>query len=90
MESSNISKKNGGIVEKSYIPNLEKMALENINFSHNEKITIPSEYFDSSSGEVYIHIVSFFYNIDEGYAFMSEVVTISFEYTLKSNTVILS
>jgi len=38
LESSNISKKNGGIVEKSYIPNLEKMALENINFSHNEKI----------------------------------------------------
>ena len=38
LESSNVSKKNGGLVEKTYIPKLEKLALENINFSHNEKI----------------------------------------------------
>ena len=38
LESSNISKENGGLVEKSYIPNLERLALENINFSNNERI----------------------------------------------------
>lgn len=38
MESSNISKENGGLVETSYIPNLEEMALNNINFSNTEKI----------------------------------------------------
>lgn len=34
MESTNVSKENGGHVEKSYIPNLEKLALNNINFSN--------------------------------------------------------
>jgi len=38
LESTNVSKKNGGSVKKSYIPNLEELALKNINFSNNEKI----------------------------------------------------
>lgn len=38
MESTNVSMLNGGGVEKSYIPNLEKLALENINFSNNSQI----------------------------------------------------
>lgn len=38
LETSNISKENGGIVNKSYTPNLEKLALENINFSNTEKL----------------------------------------------------
>lgn len=38
LESSNVSKKNGGVVEKSYVPNLERLALENINFSNTSKI----------------------------------------------------
>ena len=38
LESTNISNKNGGIVKESYIPNLEKLALGNINFSNNDKI----------------------------------------------------
>lgn len=38
MENSALSKKNGGTVEESYIPRLEELALDNINFSHNNKI----------------------------------------------------
>jgi len=38
LESTNVSKKNGGLVKESYIPNLEKLALKNINFSNNDKI----------------------------------------------------
>ena len=38
LESTNVSKKNGGLVSDSYIPNLEKLALKNINFSNNDKI----------------------------------------------------
>ena len=38
LESTNVSKKNGGLVDDSYIPNLEKLALENINFSNTKKI----------------------------------------------------
>jgi len=38
METTNISKVNGGNVEKTYIPKLEKLALENINFSNNDNI----------------------------------------------------
>lgn len=38
LESSNVSKKNGGLFEESIIPNLEQLALDNINFSNNDKI----------------------------------------------------
>lgn len=38
LENTIISKKNGGVVEKSYIPNLEKLALKNINFSNTDKL----------------------------------------------------
>lgn len=38
MENTNASKENGGFVEKSYIPNLEKLALNNINFSNSGSI----------------------------------------------------
>lgn len=38
MESSNVSSKNGGAFSKSLIPNLEKLAKENINFSNSYKI----------------------------------------------------
>ena len=38
LESTNISTINGGLVEQSYIPNLENLALNNINFSNNDKI----------------------------------------------------
>lgn len=38
LESTNVSKKNGGLVKESYIPNLEELALKNINFSNNDKI----------------------------------------------------
>ena len=38
LESSNVSVDNGGLFEESIIPNLEQMALDNINFSNNEKI----------------------------------------------------
>lgn len=38
LESTNVSKKNGGLVKESYIPNLEELALKNINFSNNNKI----------------------------------------------------
>ena len=38
MESTNFSKENGGIIEKSYIPKLEKLAKQNINFSNNDKL----------------------------------------------------
>jgi len=37
-ESSNVSKENGGLLEESVVPNLEKMAFDNINFSNNDKI----------------------------------------------------
>lgn len=38
LEATNFSIENGGLVQDSYIPNLEKLALENINFSHNNKL----------------------------------------------------
>lgn len=38
LESTNVSNKNGGLVKESYIPNLEELALKNINFSNNNKI----------------------------------------------------
>ncbi len=37
-ESSNVSMDNGGLLEESVVPNLEKLALDNINFSNNDKI----------------------------------------------------
>ena len=37
-ETSNVSIKNGGLFEESIVPNLEQMALDNINFSNNDKI----------------------------------------------------
>lgn len=38
LETSNVSKENGGLFEDSIIPNLERLALDNINFSGNEKL----------------------------------------------------
>lgn len=38
LESSNVSKENGGVFKESIIPNLEELALDNINFSNNDKI----------------------------------------------------
>jgi len=38
LESSNVSKANGGAKKESSIPYLEKIALDNINFSNNDKI----------------------------------------------------
>lgn len=38
LESSNVSIQNGGLFDKSIIPNLERLALDNVNFSNNEKI----------------------------------------------------
>lgn len=38
LESSNVSSLNGGLFEESIVPNLEKMALDNINFSNTDKI----------------------------------------------------
>ena len=38
MENSALSKDNGGTVEKSYISKLENLALNNLNFSHTDKI----------------------------------------------------
>ena len=37
-ETSNVSIENGGLLEESVVPNLEKLALDNINFSNNDKI----------------------------------------------------
>ena len=38
LESSNVSKKNGGLVDESYSPYLEKLAMEYTNFSSSDKI----------------------------------------------------
>ena len=38
METSNVSMTNGGIVSDSYTPNMERLALENTNFSSSDKI----------------------------------------------------
>lgn len=38
METTNFTKENGGIMDKSYTPNLEKLALENTNFSNTSSI----------------------------------------------------
>jgi len=38
LETTNVSIENGGLVEESYIPNLEKLALDNINFSNTDKL----------------------------------------------------
>ena len=38
LESSNVSKENGGLFDESIIPNLEGLAIDNINFSNNDKI----------------------------------------------------
>ncbi len=37
-ESGLASKENGGFYDESVIPNLEKLALDNVNFSHNDKV----------------------------------------------------
>ena len=47
LESSNVSFLNGGLVNNSYVPNLEDIALENINFSNNDKIGGALEVFDT-------------------------------------------
>ena len=38
VEMTNASSNNGGAMVESYIPNLEKLALENINFSNNDRL----------------------------------------------------
>ena len=38
LENSNFSTSNGGLQKESYMPNLEKLALDNINFSNNNKL----------------------------------------------------
>ena len=38
IESTNLSSDNGGLMEESYIPKLEQLALENINFSNTDKL----------------------------------------------------
>ena len=38
LEASNVSVQNGGLFDESIIPNLEQLALDNINFSNNDKI----------------------------------------------------
>lgn len=38
LESSNVSAENGGLFDESIIPNLEQLALDNVNFSNNDKI----------------------------------------------------
>ena len=38
MEATNVSKENGGYSNTSYIPRLEKLALENISFSNTDKL----------------------------------------------------
>ena len=38
LEATNVSKENGGAEDISYIPKLENIALENTNFSNNDKI----------------------------------------------------
>lgn len=38
LETSNVSRENGGLFEESIIPNLEKLALDNINFSNNDNL----------------------------------------------------
>ena len=38
MEMTNASKSNGGLINYSYIPNLENLALNNINFSNKNKL----------------------------------------------------
>ena len=37
-ETSNMSTENGGLFEESIIPNLEQLAIDNVNFSNNDKI----------------------------------------------------
>lgn len=38
LENSNFTTKNGGLQSVSYMPNLEKMALENVSFSHTDTL----------------------------------------------------
>ena len=38
LENSVVSKENGGFVDISYMPSLERAGYENINFSHNDKL----------------------------------------------------
>lgn len=61
-----------------------------INYNHNEKLTIPTEFFDSSSGCVYIHIVSFLHDVNaDSYFTTSEMSTIRIKYKLLGDTVVL-
>ena len=48
LETSLFSSKNGGNFEKSVIPNLEKLAKDNINFSYNKKLGGASTPFGST------------------------------------------
>lgn len=48
MESSNFSKENGGVFKSSIIPNLEKLAIENINFSNTSLLGGALESYGNS------------------------------------------
>jgi phosphoglycerol transferase len=48
MENTFLSKENGGTLEFSYIPSLERLALDNINFSSNSKVGGPKVLSKSS------------------------------------------
>ena len=38
LEMTNVSKENGGVLKETYIPNLESLALKNLNFSNTDKL----------------------------------------------------
>ena len=48
LESTNVSISNNGFFEESIIPNLEQLALDNVNFSNNDKIG--GAYFSTGTG----------------------------------------
>jgi len=48
METTNVTNENGGLQESSYIPNLEKLALDNINFSNTNKLGGAFQMYNTS------------------------------------------
>ena len=65
--------------------------LTQINYAKKEKMTIPTEFFSSPNGYVYIHIVRLIHNVgnDEYFLYKYGLYTLEIKYQLIGNTVIL-
>jgi hypothetical protein len=56
-----------------------------INYTHSERITIPSEYFDSSNESICIYVVQFSNYVENDMLFVESKTSIEIRYELQDN-----